>query len=199
MKIKWGIIFLLLIGINSFAQDKKLPDGWDRIKLEGKTAYKNLVTGRVSKRYPQRPAIIPKEEYVKEFDPTVVHVVKQGETLNIIAKKYDFDLAKLYQLNRATNFKKLKAGKEIIIGYAHSEEEKDAFLNGDKDALNHDLHDHNVTYKIEGTITHKYHIVLFKETLYRIASNYKLSVTKLKRLNNLKKNIIVVGQRLRVK
>ena len=44
-----------------------------------------------------------------------------------------------------------------------------------------------------------YHIVKQGETLYRISVNYKVSVEKLYKLNNLKSNTIEIGDRIRVK
>ncbi|WP_299157184.1 LysM peptidoglycan-binding domain-containing protein [uncultured Tenacibaculum sp.] len=202
MKIKLCIILLLIIGVNCCAQNKKLPDGWGRVLIKGKMVYKNLVTGDVSKRYPKKPALNPLDE--TDFDPTIVHIVKEGETLSIIAKKYSLDLVKLNQLNSISNIETIEIGKEIIIGYAHNELEKNAFLNGDINALNHD-HDHgegmyeNNTQKEEKRAIFKYHTVLSGETLYRVALTYKLSVNKLKKLNDLKKATIFVGQKLRIK
>ncbi|MGB1042264.1 MAG: LysM peptidoglycan-binding domain-containing protein [Tenacibaculum sp.] len=199
MKTKLCLVLLMLLMLNGYSQEKKLPEGWDRILLEGKVAYMNLVTGSVSKRYPQRPAVKPEEEIVKEFDPTVVHIVKKGETLSLIAKKYGLGLAKMYQLNSMTNFDSLEVGKEIVIGYAHNDEEKEAFLNGDFNALNHEHHDHGTNTKSEvAKSSSKFHTVANGETLYRVAKLYKLSVKKLKSLNNLKKNAIFIGQRLKI-
>ncbi len=195
-----GLMFIFLITINSYSQEKKLPKGWDRVLLEGKTVYMNLVTGSISKRYPIKPAIKIKEEVVKEFDPTIVHVVKKGESLSSIAREYGFGLAKLYQLNSMTNFDEIEIGQEIVVGYAHNEEEKNAFLNGDKGALNHDDNHHKISKKKPNSSTaHKYHTVASGETLYRVASNYKLSVETLKKLNSLKEATIFIGQKLRIK
>ena len=201
MKIKLCIILLLIIGVNCCAQNKKLPDGWGRVLLKGKMVYKNLVTGDVSKRYPKKTALKPLDE--TDFDPTIVHTVKKGETLSIIAKKYSLDLEKLNQLNSISNIETIEIGKEIIIGYAHNEQEKKAFLSGDINALNHD-HDHGEgmyesnAKKEEKRAIFKYHTVLSGETLYRVALTYKLSVNKLKKLNNLKKATMFIGQKLRV-
>lgn len=196
MKNNLCLIILLFIGINIFSQKKKLPEGWNRITLKGKTVYMNLVTGSLSKRYPKKPALEPLEE--NDFDPTIIHKVKKGESISKIAIKYSLKIEKLQGLNRRMDLSKMKIGKDIIIGYAHNEEEKNAFLNGDISVLHHNHGDEEYEVK-KNRIAYKYHVVLFKETLYRIASNYKLSVAKLKELNNLKKNAIFTGQKLRIK
>lgn len=206
MKIKLCIILLLIIGVNSYAQNKKLPDGWNRVLVKGKIVYKNLVTGNISKRYPKKSALKPLEDI--DFDPTIVHVVKKGETLSVIAGKYGLGMEELNQLNSFPKSNTIEVGGEIILGYAHNEQEKKAFYKGDISVLNHD-HNHDYEYddvddykndvKEKKQNQFKYHIVLSGETLYRVALNYKLSVGKLKKLNNLKEATIFIGQKLRVK
>ena len=191
MKIKLALIITLFFCINIFSQSNKLPEGWDQILLEGKPAYMNLITGDVSKKRPTKPATKPIEK--KEFDPTITHIVKKGETLSSIARKYDFNLAKLYQLNNMTNFDNVEIGDEIVIGYAKNEKEKEAFFKGNKNSSD------NIPMNIEEVKNNNYHVVASGETLYRIATNNKISVNKLKALNNLNSNAIFVGQKLRIK
>ncbi|CAM1333378.1 LysM peptidoglycan-binding domain-containing protein [Tenacibaculum aestuariivivum] len=180
MNIKWGVIPLLLLASNSYSQDKKLPEGWDVVSLDDKTAYMNLVTGSISRTYPSKPAVKPSEK--EAIDPTITHKVKKGETLSKIARKYGFGLEKLYRLNNVTNFDQLKVGQEIVIGYADNEGETVL------DANYGNTQNSNI-----------YHTVISKETLYRIALNYNISVNTLKELNNLENNTIFIGQKLIVK
>ncbi len=191
MKVKLALIITLFFGINIFSQSNKLPKGWDQILLEGKPAYMNLITGDVSKKRPTKPANKPIEK--KEFDPTITHIVKKGETLSSIARKYGFNLAKLYQLNNMTNFDNVEIDDEIVIGYAKNEKEKEAFLKENKNSS------YNVPENIDEVNNNNYHVVASGETLYRIAANNKISVNKLKALNNLNSNAIFVGQKLRIK
>ncbi len=195
MKIKYMLFILLFFALNTFSQTNALPEGWDEILLEGKTAYMNLVTGEVSKTKPTKPALKPVED--KEFDPTLIHVVKKGESLSTIARSYGFGLAKLYQLNSMSNFDKIEIGQEVVVGYAHNEEEKEAFLKGNKKILAHG-HDEKENHQ-EDVSTYQYHTVAEGETLYRIAVNYKMEVEKIKKLNKLTDNNIYIGQKLRVK
>lgn len=169
-------VLFLAFTFHSFSQDKTLPEGWDIIILEGKTAYMNLITGDVSTTFPRKPALKKKE--VVEYDPTMIHVVKSGETLSKIARKYNKSLAELYRLNNLENFDSIEVGQEIVVGY--SEETIDT---------------PNEKYENSST---QYHTVKSGETLYRIAKNYNLSVAKLKSLNSLNSNIIFAGQQLRV-
>ncbi len=191
MRIISTVFFLFFIGLNAFSQDSNLPKGWDKILLEGKPAYMNLITGDVSKKRPTKQATKPIEK--EEFDTTITHTVKKGEILSSIARKYGFNLAKLYQLNNMTNFDNVEIGDEIVIGYAKNEKEKEAFFKGSKNSSD------NIPVNIKEVKNNNYHVVASGETLYRIATNNKISVNELKSLNNLKGNTIFVGQRLRIK
>ncbi len=174
MKIKLIFTVLLLISLQSFSQEKVLPEGWDIIILEGKTAYMNLITGDVSTTFPRKPAL--KAKKIVEYEPTIFHVVKKGETLSKIARKYNKSLAVMYRLNNIESFDKINIGQEIVVGYSKEI----------KEVVNEKYND---TYN-------NYHTVTSGETLYRIAKNYNLTVQKLKKLNNLSSNTIGIGQEL---
>ncbi len=178
MKLKLLFICLFALVCNSFSQDKKLPQGWDEVILEGKPAYMNLITGDIVTKLPNKPAL--KKVEVVEYDPTQIHIVQKGETLSVIARKYNLSLAEVYRLNSVENFDKIKIGQEIVVGY----NEKTI------DPINE---------KYTDTTTTNYHTVVSGETLYRIAKNYNISVSQLKSLNNLTNNIIAIGQELKVK
>ncbi|MCG8184176.1 LysM peptidoglycan-binding domain-containing protein [Tenacibaculum piscium] len=262
MKNELSFVFLLLIGIyggysqekftkkiaknsSEKIQEKKLPEGWDTVLLDNKTAYMNLITGRISRTFPTESAVKPIPK--KEFDPTILHKVKKGETLSTIARKYNLKLAKLYQLNSVANFDALKIGQEIVVGYAKNSSEKKAFLNTpttqsvQKSKEKSKEKTEEVTENITKTInlsefkldkkpkqakqikqvkdvkpikqvkqskqkvkevkenTSTYHVVATGETLYRIATQYKISVKKIKELNDIKNNTIAIGQKLKIK
>ncbi|MDY0779533.1 LysM peptidoglycan-binding domain-containing protein [Tenacibaculum sp. IB213877] len=178
--MKRGIILLgLLISFSSaFSQEKQLPEGWDKILLEGKIAYMNLVTGDVSTTFPTKAALKP--EKVKEFDPTIIHKVEKGETLSTIARKYNMNLAELYRLNSLTDFDKIEVGDEIVIGYRSK--------NQPSEDISDNTNKNNVT-----------HIVETGDTLFKISKKHNVSVGKIKELNSLTSNSIFVGQKLRIK
>lgn len=134
-------IFLLFNSVFIFSQKLKLPKGWNLISLKGKPAYINLVTGKVTREFPEKVkpnVVIEEEEDDDIFDPTITHKVNKGETVESIAKKYDITTDDLYQLNNSKAIKELVVGKDIIIGYAHNMEEKKAFLKGDISVLKHE-------------------------------------------------------------
>jgi len=162
----------IFIASCSFAQEEVIPEGWDKIILEGEVAYMNLVNGEVSKSLPKSVARAPKK--VKEFEPTIIHYVKEGDTFSKIARKYNLSLAKLFRLNSFEDFDKIEVGQEVVVGY------KDEDPNYDTSAI-------------------MYHIVRKNETLYRISTKYGVSIDEIKRLNGLTSNFITVGQKLQLR
>lgn len=174
MKIQLLIIFLLAISFQSYSQNKKLPQGWDNVILEGKPAYMNLITGDIVTKFPTKPALKQKE--VVEFDPTQTHTVKKGETLSVIARKYNLSLANIIRLNSVENFDKIEIGQQIVVGYSETTKEP-------------------VNEKYNDTSSNS-HVVVAGDTLYKIAKDYNISVAQLKSLNNLANNIISIGQEL---
>ncbi|WP_299621344.1 LysM peptidoglycan-binding domain-containing protein [uncultured Tenacibaculum sp.] len=154
---------------SSFAQEKKIPEGWDKILLEGKVAYMNLITGDISTEFPKEKAQKPVE--VKEYDPTITHKVQKGETLSTIARKYKMPLARLYRLNNLVNFDEIEIGDEVVIGYEESPKKNKNLV---------------------------IHIVQSGETLYSIAKKYNTSISSLKINNKIYGNNIVIGQKLMI-
>lgn len=177
MKHKYNFFFLfLLISLSALAQEKKLPQGWDEILLEGKKAYMNLVTGDVVTIKPTKPALKPKK--VKEYDPTITHVVKKGETLSIIARKHNLNLAQLYRLNSLEDFDTIEVGDEIVVGYKN---------------------DKVKSFEENKTTSNNTYTVKNGDTLFSIARNNNVSVKTIKELNNLKSNTIKVGDKLKIR
>ncbi len=120
-----------------------------------------------------------------------LHVVKEGETLFSISKMYKVDLEYLKQINNLTD-NGIAVGKVIKIPQS-TEQPKSTVTNKinkeQQVKKNPDTDSDNVVY----------HIVKPGETLYRIHVNYKVPISKLRKLNHLKGNYIKVGQKIRVK
>ncbi len=170
---------LLLFSLVGFSQEQ-LPEGWDAVMLNGKPAYMNTITGRISTKKPLKPA---KKPTIKvEVDPNITHRVNRGETLFSIAKKYGISVKDIYRMNAQLTPEKLREGQEINVGYDKSKEGK-------------------VEYKvIEDMYTHpsnnSQHFVKKGETLFSISREHGVSVKKLKELNALTDNNIRIGQKL---
>lgn len=178
------LISLLVIIVSfSVVAQQQLPAGWDEIILDGKTAYMNSITGETSYTKPTKPAEKPK--IAKEVDPTITHIVQQGETLFIIAKKYNISVDKIYGLNVKLNPKSIKEGEEIVVGYDKSKEGKIVY------EVVEDLYTNRSNNNV--------HYVKAGETLYSISRKHGLTVAKLKELNNLTSNSLQIGQKLILK
>ena len=94
------------------------------------------------------------------------YVVKSGDTLYSIAKRYNVSIDAIKKLNNLTN-NTLLIGQVLKIPVS----EKEDYIN---------------------------YTVKSGDTLYSIASRYNTTVNKIKDLNNLKSNIIVIGDVLKI-
>lgn len=174
--MKKRIIFLVALAVTStIVAQRELPEGWDHIVFDDKPAYININTGEISRTYPKGVAKV-KSTYAQSYTNTDYiaaasansHTVQRGETLSIIARKYNVNLRRLYDLNPSIDFNKLAVGQIINTG--------DASLANSSD----------------------YHVVRTGETLYSISKGSGVTVSELKRLNNLRSNTLKIGQKIRV-
>lgn len=120
------------------------------------------------------------QEEMKKISDRSVHIVKSGESLGSIAKKYHVSVS---QLQRWNNLKGTTIyPKQKLIVYASGAPMAQAG---------------NAT-PVERSTTSKIHVVKSGETLGKIAAKYKCTVTDLKKWNNLSGTNIKVGQKLKV-
>ncbi|MDZ7776286.1 MAG: LysM peptidoglycan-binding domain-containing protein [Bacteroidales bacterium] len=122
---------------------------------------------------------IKKEQLLKEIEKARsrrVHVVRYGENLGLIARKYRTSVSKLKAWNNLRS-SRIYAGQKVIVfpGYNNSSSR-------------------TVSKSSDG-----YHTVKRGETLGVIAKAYNVKVAELKRWNNLSGNLIRINQQLRVK
>ena len=102
-----------------------------------------------------------------------IYIVKKGDTLWDIAKKYGMSVSELKSLNNlSTNM--LKIGQTLKIKKEQSE--------------------NNITENQQVNI----YTVEKGDNLYSIANKYSTSVEELKKLNNLSTNLIQIGQVLKI-
>ena len=129
---------------------------------------------------------IDKEQVLKEVakvNDRIVHKVKKGETLASIAKKYNVSVTSLKQWN---NLKKdtLKAGQKLTI-----------FTSGGSTSTSSS---NSTGTKSKSSSSPQYYVVKSGDTLASIAKKYNTTVANLKKLNNLKSDVITVKQKIRV-
>ena len=101
------------------------------------------------------------------------YVVKSGDTLWSIAKKYGVSVEELKEKNNLTS-NALSINQVLLIP---GEDES----------------------PVEVPSSSEYYTVKAGDSLYAIANKYGMSVDELKDLNNLTSNLLTIGQRLRVK
>lgn len=159
------------------------PDNLCELRLPMKYALRfvqleDSVYNFKSKAELQREQIV---EQVKEVSDSFVHVVKRGESLGSIAKKYHVSVSNIKKWN---NLRRdgIKSGQKLTIYRAGAP-----------------MAQAGKTPKSSATATTKTHTVKKGETLSSIGRKYGCSTNDLKNWNNLKNNNIIVGQKLKIK
>ncbi len=110
------------------------------------------------------------------------YIVKKGDNLYTIAKRFNISVDDIKKINNLKN-NELSIGQLLIIG-KYPNNDNGVFLEcyGNDDPSNYN------TY-----------IVKKDDNLYSIAGRYNISVNKLKEINNLKSDELSVGQILKIK
>ncbi|TBN06652.1 LysM peptidoglycan-binding domain-containing protein [Hyunsoonleella flava] len=187
---------LLFMGATiAFAQSKPT---YKDVLLNGKPAKLNLATGefilvdgnkidtikpleindktfeQTKENTDKSPDVKPKASDSLEVpkDKSIVHTVKAGETLFGLSKKYNVSLVALQKANNLETTL-IHVGQKLRVSNLDALDEQS------------DIADTWIVSK--------------GDTLYSIAKKNNTTVTALKRLNNLKNNLISIGQKLRLK
>ena len=129
------------------------------------------------------------EEKVEEVSDSFVHVVKKGESLGSVARKYHVTVAKIKKWNHLKR-ETLHVGQRLTIYRSGSPMAQVGKTTKSSDKNNS---------KATKTSSTKTHTVKKGETLSSIARKYGCTVNDLKKWNNLKSNTVKVGQKLKIK
>ena len=124
-----------------------------------------------------------------------VHVVKRGETLTRIAEQYDTDVATLKRLNRMKSGE-LLVGQKLKLPSAASSSSAEVTGSRPRPPVV-DQPEPVVESRAAASAT-TVHTVTRGETLLRIAEKYDTTLAELRSLNNLKRDQVNVGQKLKV-
>lgn len=127
---------------------------------------------------------IPNKNTESEFeDDLIIYIVKVGDTLYSIAKKYGMTVDKLIEIN---NLKSsiLVPGQPLKIILVESNE------------IPFGASCYGEGYTEPAYITH---VVVRGDNLYEIAKKYGVSVESIKKLNNLDSNLLNIGQILKIR
>ncbi len=106
------------------------------------------------------------------IDAARSHVVRRGENLTTIAKKYGVSVQDLKKANNLGRRSLLKVGLKLTIPGSEPQARRKA--------------------------RQRIHVVRRGETLHKIAAKYSVSLDKLKRFNGLRKPSVVAGARLSI-
>ena len=128
------------------------------------------------------------EVKVQEVSDSFVHVVKKGESLGSIARKYNVTVANIKKWNHLKR-ETIQKGQRLTI-----------YRSGAPMAqLSKPNSSNTTTNKPSSTTTTKIHVVKKGESLSMIAKKYGCTVTDIKNWNGLKSNTVLVGQKLKIK
>ncbi len=139
------------------------------ITLDGKPAILNTETGETTYAN-SNSTTVSQSVVTNNSDIIDTHQVQRGETLYSISKKYAVSMAQIKTVNNLDN-NVLSVGQVLNIGYASTTQ-----MGNTSDW-----------------------IVAKGDTLYAISKQSGVSVSEIKRLNNLDTTIISIGQKLRLK
>ncbi len=124
-----------------------------------------------------------------QTDSYLTHTIKAGETLSGLARQYHTTVGDIMRLNKMTTSSKLVLGESVKIPL-----HKTLVVNKKKSSS-----ETTARTQPERTTTGGepiYHIVLPGESLYSLSKKYHTTIVSLKKLNNLKKDIIVDGHKI---
>ena len=131
------------------------------------------------------------EEKVEEVSDSFVHVVKKGESLGSIARKYHVTVSKIKKWNHLKR-ETIHVGQRLTIYRSGAPM---AQVSKPKSSSN----DSKSSSKASKTTSPKTHTVKKGETLSSIARKYGCTVNELKKWNGLKNNNVKTGQKLKIK
>jgi LysM repeat protein len=177
-----------MLSLGVFAQSEAQ---YKDVVLDGKPAKLNVATGEITVvNLTDKKKVEPSktiEEYATEEasikNPLDFYVVKEGETLLEIANRYNTSLTELKRVNNLETTL-VNTGQHLRV------RKLDSVSNTATQAT---------TYTNDKTNNSNFHTVENGQTLYSLAKRYNLTLNELKTLNNLKSNLIKVGQKLRVR
>ncbi|GEM_PF-97776 len=172
---------------------------WNRLKSSTIYVGQRLIVGyRVV-----RPKVYVEEREKKGVKEVIYyHLVKRGESLAVIARKYGVSINYLKKLNHLKS-SKIYAGQRLVLY------RKKIYLKKSRQPRKTESKTKKIVSKtnnskgkvvssgVIGEITKPiYHVVKKGESLSLIAKRYGVNVSALKRWNRLKSSTIYVGQRL---
>lgn len=162
---------------NDIPYDKKIAIGDELIIYvpnEKYNFYKNLANYTPIEQETIKRVAEIKENTIEIKKKQITHIVKRGESLNLIASKYNVSVSDLKEWNNLKN-SLVKSGQRLKI---YTQPDEKLYASSKKSNLK------------------DYYIVKRGETLSDISRKFRISIRDLKEWNNLKGDRVNVGQRL---
>lgn len=140
------------------------------------------------KKTPER--VVENKEVRSNNYGTKTHLVKQGETLFSLSKKYGLTVAELRLLNNMTSSSVLQYGQEIIVSGDVKPQDPVTISSTKQKVTEED------TPSRERSAPASYHTVQSGQTLYSISKLYNTTVSNIQKWNNMSGTNLEVGQQL---
>ncbi len=222
------LLLICFVSFTAFSQEEVNDvEEFLPIVIEGKEAFMSTKTGEYVYRSHEDtdPTSLITTASGVIYTDVSFHIVKKGESLYGISKKYKQSVEELKKNNKlkSSNLdikQKLKIVKKLlvkssspVISYA-GEERIIAKLNpgqspttmnpppGSAPSISQtpkkEIVEEEKTKEVTSNETVIYHTVKRGETLFSIAKKYKISIQELKDLNNLSLNNLSMGQKLKL-
>ncbi len=124
---------------------------------------------------------------IKKAKSRKLHIVRSGENLGIIARRYRTTVNKIKRMNRMRN-NRIYPGQKLVV-----------FPGSPGSSSGGEVLNSSSTNRNSQSNTKTTHVVKSGETLGTIARKYRIKVSDIKKWNNLSNNLIRKNQRLIVK
>lgn len=130
------------------------------------------------------------QEYPVDGSEDVFHIVKQGESLYSISRKYGINVAEIKRLNKMSEDKEsINVGQQLVIA------QKDDYNTISSDDSPKENRKSNTKQSKKVVVNHK---VKKGETLASIADDFDVSIASIKSMNKLGKAKVKSGQVLKI-
>ncbi len=162
-----------------------LNPGFNRWATDPKGPHRLLIPVDIAADFKQKIAALPKSERIKWQQ----HIIREGESLGVIANRYLTSVSALKEINRLKN-SRIRAGRSLLIPTA-KESKKYYSLSADARKFK--------GLKTTGDGKRYIYKVKRGDNLWDIGRHYGISVSQLTRWNGIsKRSVLRLGQKLTV-